>query len=143
MLLYFAYASNLDRAHMRKLCPRAEPLGRALLKHHAFFVAAGGYGSISPRRNSLVHGVLWRVTARDIAALDDYESVGAGLYRKKGHPVHFGAKLLRALVYVANDATPGRPRARYREIVLAAARGWDFPADYLQRMERALAPLPQ
>ena len=138
MLLYFAYASNLDRAHMRKLCPRAQVLGPALLKRHMFFVAAGGYGSIAPRRNSLVHGVLWRVTARDIAALDDYESVAVGLYRKEGYAVHFGDRLLRALAYVANDATPGRPAARYRDMVLAAARGWDFPADYMRTLERVM-----
>jgi hypothetical protein len=181
MRLYFAYGSNMDRGHMAKLCPRAEALGVARIDHHGFFIAAGGYGSIAPRRGAAVHGVLWRITARDRAALDGqrmirrsgnrfadkimrqinklardrtqnryppriksgagflliarYEAVGDGLYQPAALPVHHGDKLLRALVYVANDARPGRPSARYRAALIAAACQWNLPADYVQALE--------
>lgn len=137
---YFAYASNMDRAHIAKLCPRAEALGLALLKDHQFFIAHGGYGSVARKRNAFVHGVLWRVSARDVAALDGYEAMDEGLYRH-APPVHWNGKLLRALVYIANDPRPGHPRPQYREAVLAAARAWLLPGDYIELMERAmLAP---
>jgi gamma-glutamylcyclotransferase (GGCT)/AIG2-like uncharacterized protein YtfP len=135
---YFAYGSNMDRAHMAKLCPQAEAIGPARLDNHRFFVAHGGYGSIAPKRGSTVHGVLWRISARDRIALDGYEQIGDGLYQHATLPVHAGEKLLRALVYVANDARPARPSAAYREMVLAAARGWQFPGDYLQILEREM-----
>ncbi len=138
MRLYFAYGSNMDRAHMAKLCPRAEALGAARIDHHRFFIAAGGYGSIAPKRGAAVHGVLWRITARDRAALDSYEAVGDGLYQPAALPAHHGDKLLRALVYVANDARPGRASARYREAVLAAARQWNLPEDYVRALERGM-----
>ncbi len=135
---YFAYGSNMDRAHMAKLCPRAEALGPALLKDHRFFIAHGGYGSVARKRNSVVHGVLWRIAARDLIALDAYEEIGDGLYQHTLLPVHWDNKLLKALVYVANDARPGRPRPQYRDLVLSAARDWSLPDDYVHTVDREM-----
>jgi gamma-glutamylcyclotransferase (GGCT)/AIG2-like uncharacterized protein YtfP len=100
---YFAYGSNMDRAHMAKLCPQAEALGPASIDNFRFFVAHGGYGSIARKRGATVHGVLWRISARDLVSLDRYEEIGDGLYQHAVLPVHFGEKPLRGLVYVAND----------------------------------------
>jgi gamma-glutamylcyclotransferase (GGCT)/AIG2-like uncharacterized protein YtfP len=135
---YFAYGSNMNRAHMKKLCPQAEALGPARIDHYKFFVAAGGYGSIAARRGASVHGVLWRISARDRVALDAYEAVGDGLYQPATLPVHHGGKLLRALVYVANNGRPGRPSDDYREQVLAAARDWNLPGEYVRGLEREM-----
>jgi cation transport regulator ChaC len=139
---YFAYGSNMHRAHMAKLCPQAEALGPAHLNHHRFFVAAGGYGSIAPMRGARVHGVLWRISARDRVALDRYESVATDLYRPGLLPVHWNGKLLRALVYVASDARPGRPSAEYRTLVLGAARDWALPDGYIRVLEGGMALFP-
>jgi cation transport regulator ChaC len=139
---YFAYGSNMHRAHMARLCPQAEPLGPAYLNHHRFFVAAGGYGSIAPMRGECVHGVLWRISPRDRAALDRYESVETGLYRPGLLPVHWDGKLLRALVYVASDPRPARPSAEYRAIVLGAARDWALPENYIRTLDDGLALVP-
>jgi cation transport regulator ChaC len=138
MRLYFAYASNMDPAHMAKLCPQAEALGTARVEHHCFFVAAGGYGSIARQPGSTVLGVLWRISEKDRAALDRYESVETGLYRATALPVQHEDKLLKALVYVAADATPARPRPAYRRMVLGAARYWGFPDDYIRSLEQAM-----
>jgi gamma-glutamylcyclotransferase (GGCT)/AIG2-like uncharacterized protein YtfP len=129
----------MDRAHMRKMCPQAEPMGLAEIDHHAFFISHGGYGSIGRKRLSSVKGVLWKISARDLVALDAYEAVGDGLYQHAFMPVKFEGKLMKALVYVANDPRPGRCTPKYRDIVLNAARSWELPADYLCGLEKALA----
>lgn len=136
---YFAYGSNMDRAHMAKLCPKAEPLGLATLKDHRFFVAHGGYGSIAPKRDTDVHGVLWRISARDLVALDGYEAIGDGLYQHAMMPVHHDGKLLRVLVYLANDARPARPSVQYRDTVLKAARDWSLPDEYVAALAKEMA----
>ncbi len=135
---YFAYGSNMDRAHMAKLGPQAEALGIASIDHRRFFIAHGGYGSIARKRGSTVHGVLWRISARDLVALDRYEAIGDGLYQHAVLPVHFDNKLLSGLVYVANDARPARPRPEYRNLLLAAARDWKLPDGYLAELEREM-----
>jgi gamma-glutamylcyclotransferase (GGCT)/AIG2-like uncharacterized protein YtfP len=136
---YFAYGSNMDPGHMAKLCPQAEAIGPARLDHYRFFIAHGGYGSVASKRGSIVHGVLWRISARDRVALDAYEAIGDGLYQHATLPVHVGDKLLRALVYIANDPRPARPSAQYRESVLAAARHWKLPDEYVRAVEREMA----
>jgi len=138
--LYFAYGSNMDRAHMAQMCPRAKTYGTARIKHYRFFITASGHGSITPHRGANVWGVLWRVTAIDISALDRYEDVAGGLYRQDMLPVHHDEKLLSALVYIASDTTPGRARPQYRAQVIGAAREWKLPDDYVHALERALGP---
>jgi len=138
MRFYFSYGSNMDRTHMAGLCRGAEALGVAHAENHAFFIAASGYASIAPKRNSRVYGVLWRVSAQDLLKLDAYESVGSGLYRPAAIPVHRGGNLLRAMVYYAIQAEPGRPRLGYQEMVVAAARSWNLPEEYMLALEKFL-----
>ena len=123
---------------MARLCRGAEALGAACLNHHQFFIAQAGYASIAPKRGAAVHGVLWKVTAAHLAKLDVYEAVAAGLYRQTLIPVHHGERLLRALAYVASDLRPGRPEPGYQEGVVAAARAWQLPEEYVRELESFL-----
>jgi gamma-glutamylcyclotransferase (GGCT)/AIG2-like uncharacterized protein YtfP len=138
MRLYFAYGSNMNREHMAKLCKSAEPLGVATAENNIYYIAACGYASLAPRRNSRVYGILWRVSMQDLMKLDAYESVDKGMYRSAAIPVHQNGKLLRALVYYAVEAKPGRPKPDYQEYVIAAAKTWDFPEAYLQELQKFL-----
>src|SRR5262245_50625074 len=75
MTLYFAYGSNMNRALMQRHCPAAQEIGAATLTGYRFVITADGYASVAPSAGELVHGVLWRLTPRDIAALNAYESL--------------------------------------------------------------------
>jgi gamma-glutamylcyclotransferase (GGCT)/AIG2-like uncharacterized protein YtfP len=132
MQIYFAYGSNMDRALMRANCPSARALGTAVLENHRFIIAACGYASIERRAGSDVHGVLWRVTPRDVEALDRYESVATGLYDRQQVTVRTRGGRVRTLVYVAPARGTGWPRPGHLERVLAAAQGWDLPEDHLR-----------
>ena len=55
-----------------------EALGTATLFGWRFVINPEGFGSIAPRPGARVYGVLWRLTARDLAAINAYESVDAG-----------------------------------------------------------------
>jgi gamma-glutamylcyclotransferase (GGCT)/AIG2-like uncharacterized protein YtfP len=138
MRLYFSYGSNMDRTHMARLCRGAQSLGVGHAENHVFFIADSGYASIVPKRNSRVYGVLWRISAQDLLKLDTYESVGSGLYRPVAIPVHLGGKFLRAMVYYAVEPKPGRPKPGYQEKLVAAARSWNFPEDYVLMLEKFL-----
>jgi len=138
MRLYFSFGMNMDRVHMTRLCRGAEPVGIADAKDQIFYIAASGYASIAPRRNAKVYGVLWRITAQHLSKLDAYESVQSGLYRPSTIPLHHGGKLLLAMIYYAVDARPGRAKPGYQEMVIAAARSWEFPQDYVHELEKFL-----
>jgi gamma-glutamylcyclotransferase (GGCT)/AIG2-like uncharacterized protein YtfP len=136
MILHFAYGSNMSRALMATRCPHARSLGIATLAGWRFVIVPEGYGSIAPCAGSVVHGVLWRLTPRDLAAINAYESLDSGLYRRRFLPVQHGASRKRALVYVARPRGAGTPRPGYISLVVAAAREWELPARYVRSLQR-------
>lgn len=129
--LYFAYGSNMDRAHMAGLCPLAEPYGVASLRSYKYAIAASGFATVIPWPGSFVHGVLWKVGPKEIAALDRYEDVAGGLYRAIQLPIKFNDRLLRALIYLASGDKTGASPPGYVENIIAAAKEWNLPPDYV------------
>lgn len=136
MTLHFAYGSNMSRKLMRPYAPGAQPVGAAQLVGYRFVITADGYASVAPASAQAVHGVVWRLTARDRVMLDAWENVAAGLYRAQLLPVQVQGRRAQALVYVARPGGAGRPKPGYMELVTAAAREWDLPADYCERLKR-------
>jgi len=137
MVLHFAYGSNMSHALMRRRCNGAAPIGPARLDGWRYLITRDGYASIVPRAGSVVHGALWRLTPRDLAALNSYESLDSGLYRRRMLSVRHGDKRVPALTFVGRSAQPGRPHPRYQEnIVIPAARAWGLPENYLAELAR-------
>ena len=136
MTLYFAYGSNMDRAAMRRRCPGARALGPAILEGHRFFVGIDGWGSVKPQRGNSVHGVLWRLTPRDLAALHAYELLHQGLYDVRHLPVRFGARRRTVMIYLLRRRSAGRPKPGYVEMIAASARAWNLPEPYIRSVER-------
>jgi soluble lytic murein transglycosylase-like protein len=83
-----------------------------------------------------VHGVLWRLTPRDRAALNIYESVDSGLYVGRRRVIRQGSGRHDALVYIGRPRGVGKPKPGYLELVVAAAREWEFPQTYVRELRR-------
>jgi hypothetical protein len=149
MTLHFAYGSNMSRSHMATRCPQARALGTATLAGWRFVIGRDGYASLLRERGARVHGVLWRLTPRDLAALNAYENIAGGLYvvrtlpvrrpappsREKG-ALHGCGRPSAALVYIARRRGTGTPRPGYLELVLAAAREWKLPQPHMRALAR-------
>jgi len=133
---YFAYGSNLNRAAMKRRCPDARAIGPATLEGYAFFIGIDGWGSVKPSAGNRVHGVLWDLTPRCVAALHAYELLHAGLYDVRHLPVRSGARLMPAMVYLLRRRKAGMPKPGYVELIAAAARGWKLPERYIRSVER-------
>ncbi|MBI4274919.1 MAG: gamma-glutamylcyclotransferase [Rhizobiales bacterium] len=138
-MLYFAYGANMDREGMARRCPGAVAQGLAALEGYRIFITRDGYASVTRAAGACVHGVVWRITPRDLAALNAFESLESGLYRRVMLPVRVGEGRANALVYVGRSSGEGRPRPGYIELVVAAARDWDLPLGYIESVAR-LAP---
>jgi hypothetical protein len=138
MTLYFAYGANMERAAMEKRCPGAVALGPACLSGWRY-VIADGYGSVARAPGMRVFGVLWRLTPRDLAALNIFESLDSGLYRRAMLTVEAGNRRERALVFVGRRRGRRRPMPGYQERLVEAARAWQLPPHYVAELRR-LAP---
>ena len=136
MTLYFAYGSNMCRAPMAARCPGARALGVGRLTGFRFIIMKGGYGSVARALGATVHGVVWRLTPRDLAALNAYESIDSGLYRRENLPVAMGERKVSALVYLGGDNRIGEARPGYMNSVVEAARDWKLPQAYVEELNR-------
>ena len=112
---------------MRKHAPGAEPVGPAMLADHRLVITGDGYASVEPQRDRPVHGVLWRLTARDRVTLDAWENVAGGLYRAATCRCDAAASAGWPLSIVPRPGRAGQPRAGYMEVVIAAALEWRLP----------------
>src|SRR5437763_126481 len=126
-MLHFAYGSNMSRELMRMRCKGARALGTAMLLQWRFGLNSDGLASVSPHRGQRVHGVLWRLTLRDLSALNAYESIDCGLYRPRLLPVHSNNGTRTALVYIGRQSNRAKPRPDHIQTVLQAAREWGLP----------------
>ena len=135
-MLHFAYGSNMSVALMRRRCPLARLEGRACLPGYRFVITGSGFASVVPAPGSCVHGLLWRVTPRDVAALNAYENLDGGLYRAVTMGVVSQRRRRAALVYIGCDRVHGRPRPGYLDIVTRAAQEARFPPRYLLCLSR-------
>ena len=134
--LHFAYGSNMSRTLMSRRCPHARAQGVATLARWRFVINPEGFGSLAPWPGGCVHGVLWRLTPRDLAAINAYESVDAGLYVRRWLAVRSGARHALALIYVTGRAGEGIPRPGYIDLVVGAAQEWGLPASYIRSLRR-------
>ena len=134
MSLYYAYGSNMVRAQMAARCPGARLVGPARLPDRRFAIIRSGHGTILRQRGAVVWGVLWRLGRGEEAALDRYEEVASGLYRRERIVVWRAGRAFPALAYVAAATAPGTARPAYLAAILAAARAFGFPADYVEAL---------
>jgi hypothetical protein len=135
MPLYFAYGANMDVEAMARRCPRSRPLGLARLMRHRLAIMREGWLTATRDPRGRVHGVLWDLALADVSALDRFEGVGEGLYKKTAQPVVAVGGPKRALVYFGRNDGPGRADAAYIRAVIVAARGWRLPAEALAALE--------
>ena len=141
-MLHFAYGANMHRDVMRRHAAAAQPIGTAALADRRFIITADGYASVAPALADKVHGVLWRITPRDRVTLDAWENVAGKLYRAAMLPIRQAGEVRPTLVYLARPSRVGRPKASYMELVIAAARTWQLPDDYIASLQPWLPRRP-
>jgi len=139
MPYYFAFAANMDRHGMAERCPDAEALCLARLDGWRYVITGDGMGAAVQADESIIQGVLWQCSDADMAALDAFESVEDGLYSQIAVPVQTQEGPRQAIIYVSPNPDEGTPRPDYQELVLAAARDWQLPDDYIAELEGWLA----
>ena len=117
---------------MARRCPASRPLGLARLARHRFALLQSGYATVIRDPRSTVHGVLYDLALADVPALDRYEDIAGGLYRKMVQPIlREPGGPAQALVYVGTGPLGDRPRPGYMEGVVAAAAHAGLPANYI------------
>jgi gamma-glutamylcyclotransferase (GGCT)/AIG2-like uncharacterized protein YtfP len=146
--LYAAYGSNMDPAQMAERCPHSPVRGTGWLEGWRLTFGGedigweGSLATLVEDSAERVFVVLYELSDADEKALDRWDGVTLGYYRKiKVRVTTIDGDVL-AWLYVLNGYEGGLPSARYLGIMADAAEAAGAPADYVTGLrERPCASL--
>jgi gamma-glutamylcyclotransferase (GGCT)/AIG2-like uncharacterized protein YtfP len=139
MKKYFAYGSNLLPKRIEQRVGPLTSIGAAILPNQKINfskISTDGSGkcTIVPCRRQNVHGVVYELSLRAKALLDEIEGIGKGyqsvLYKIDG----FG----ECFAYVAEPAYIDeniKPYEWYKQLVLQGCQFHRFPKTYIKRIQ--------
>jgi hypothetical protein len=149
-MLYFAYGSNMDCAQMRERCPSARFVGIAVLPDHRLAFTREsvtrqcGVADVVPETGHKVWGVVYEIGDGDVNRLDSSEGFRPGRrknsYWRRECAVHLMSEVARSLpvqtYFAEQQSQPPMPNDAYKRQIVAGARFWQLPADYVFELER-------
>lgn len=137
MTLYAAYGPNMDPRLMGERCPHSPMQSTGWLQGWRLTFGGEEYGwdgalaTIVEDHLDQVFVALYDVTDDDVTVLDDWESVGTGLYLKTRVRVATMSGEQVAWTYVLGAYEGGLPSASYLGMLADAAEAADAPVDYV------------
>jgi gamma-glutamylcyclotransferase len=140
MKKYFAYGSNLDFLHFKRRCSSAIFSEKAFLEGYKLNFPqydiewGGGVAGIIPSVNSIVEGVIYKISDLDLEKLDHYEDVEKGDYKRRLIIAKniFG-KLINAWTYLPKGTGEDnfKPTEAYKNLILKGAIASDLSESYV------------
>ena len=142
-LWYFAYGSNLSKQRMLQRTGAIPVSQQAFLRDYrlAFNTQVGQefYANIVPLIGGMVHGVVYSCDEPAMTALDRYEGVAQGCYRRVGVEVETAdGERIHAEAYIAGEryvSEEGAPSTFYLGLIISGAREHDLPEQYIHWIE--------
>jgi len=142
-MLYFSYGSFLDSETLKRHCPKAHYVGKAILPNWEVqfnFLSRtykGGVTGIEPAVAKLVRGVLYDVSNEELQHLDSIEGVPEGIYyRQTIFVVDELGMPMKAVTYrTTNPRGPFKPMRKYLDLMIKGAIEHGLEQDYIQQLE--------
>lgn len=121
---------------MKSRCENAIFIDIAKLSNYKFIINKNGVATVIPKNDSIVYGVLWKITNNDEQSLDFFEGVGFKIYNKHYIEVELeNKKVITALIYIAQNNTNGLPRKGYLEKIIHFAGLHKLPINYIKEVK--------
>ncbi len=145
MNYYFAFGSNLDRRQMRRRCPTARVVSRAVLPGHELRFSGHSAGRKGPVATVVqadganTFGLLYELDDADLERLDAFEGVAVGMYARVKRTVGLpSGKTRKVWTYVlASAATRKTPHPDYLSIIERGYQRLGYDLKQLRRAARA------
>lgn len=147
-VLYFAYGSNMDPEQMKARCPDAEVVGIGVMPDHALCFPRRsvkrncGVSSVAPLAGRETWGVVYRLTSKDLTALDGSEgfrndrAAELNSYNRVAVIVSLNDVPTDMMTYVAiGQENVPPPNAAYLKHIREGARHHGLPAAYLEFLD--------
>jgi len=141
---YFAYASNMNMAQMKRWCPASRFFKPVLLEGYRFVYDGfsvpwdGAVGNIVKTEGEGVWGALYDITESDRITLDAFEGYPRAYDRKDVEVKDRDGNIYPAMTYFRTGRGPGKPHPDYEKVVLDGAKECALPEDYVDRNLRVV-----
>jgi len=148
-VFYFAYGSNMNWAQMRERCPSARFVAIVLPDHRLAFTRRSvkrncGVADAVWDSRAKLSGVVYELSDLDVGSLDKSEGYRPGreansYWRRECMVFRDGDETLPLTVstYFGDpQRNPPLPNQIYKDLILAGARHWHLPDDYVVELER-------
>lgn len=141
---YFAYGTNMDVKHMRKLCSNPTLLGKGQLDGWEFGYNADGLATIRKNAGMFTIGAVWELDVRCIQMLDQYERLDINLYRRAQLTLRLKKENYDCITYIAqNSEKPSVKRSDHGQRIVQAAKALSICDDYISNYLVVDASLPE
>lgn len=137
--LYIAYGSNLDTTQMAFRCPGATVVAKSWLHDYRLVfqgMLLNAHANVIPEEGQDVPVVIWEITKQDEDALDLYEGVRGGYYKKEYLRVEVNGRMRKALIYIMtprNSRNYGIPSDGYLDTIARGYNDFNFDIRILNR----------
>ena len=141
-MLYFAFASNMNQAQMKRWCPASRFLKAVILEGYRFVYDGlsvswdGATGNIVQSTTESVWGALYEITERDRLTLDAFEGYPRNYDHKDVDVRDREGKIDRAMTYFRTGRPLSKPHPDYERIVIDGAKECGLPDDYIEKFLR-------
>lgn len=145
--MYFAYGSFLDSETLKRHCPSARFVIRAVLPNfevHFNYMSKtynAGVTGVEPAPGKMARGVLYDIPEGEMEHLDVVEAVPQGFYyRQTVLAADEEGRLLEVETYRTTDPKgPFKSSRRYVGLMLKGAREHNMDAEYIKELEALLS----
>ncbi len=130
-ILYFAFASNLNKKQMKERAPESQPKVTAVLPNFKLVFLGwsrqwkGGTATIRASRGDKVEGGVYEITERDLRRLDGYEG-----YPRESNRINITVfteegQAIKAITYIRiTQAEETKPSIEYLASIKQGYRDW-------------------
>ena len=143
-MLYFAFASNMNRGQMKRWCPASRFLKTVVLRGFRFVYDGfsvtwdGAVGNIVKSEPESVWGALYEVTERDRLTLDAFEGYPRSYDHKEVEVKDREGNAYSAMTYIRTGRALGKPHPDYERIVIDGAKECGLPEEYIDKALRVI-----
>ncbi len=129
------YDELMHEDRIGALCPEPRFVTTARYLSRRFTINSDGVATARPRRDHVVHGVVWEVHDIGLAALDIALGVPS-IYDRFGAFARgpAGELIISEFYATRNNRSLGTAKPEYLNVILDAARHWKFSASYLDEI---------
>ena len=134
---YISYGSNLNSNVIKRHCPSAKVVGTSSIKNYRLVFKGSSnnfsYLTIESSEGYIVPVAVYKISKKDIHALDEYEGY-PDLYSRKKFSIKVNGRRVRGYIYIMNNMFDYNfPSHFYFNTCIQGYEEFDFDDAYLNR----------